>query len=412
MKSLSNYILFFIFVALICIRANGQQDTGRIYIIVPQMPTFPGNLDSYMDDHLQYPQAARNMGIQGTVNVTFVISKTGEISNVAILTSVSPSLDSEAVSVVRKMPPWNPGMKDGKPVRVQFNLPVYFQLNNQPSGQRITYQPIDTVFNPRNGVYVEPYIGLGKGGPSSSTATAISTDLNMKFGIGISYMFPSGFGVTSGLQVQQYKFNYSYNPKGKLNIEYYEYNNIPTALRATSNDSTVTAGYGATISYSFLYAQLPVLIHYISSQENRLGFYAEAGLVINYLASSQISGDVTQTQYRLSQPANTNVYYYSSTSTNTESVNMPSQDPSKLILSGHAAAGILIPVTTKISIVIDVSSDIGFMNAGIGSKDAVNFGNSKFYLYGTGNYGTYNSFMSEAKLLIKMSGTSKPIRKN
>jgi periplasmic protein TonB len=412
MKSLSNYILFFIFVALICIRANGQQDTVRIYIIVPQMPTFPGNLDNYMDDHLQYPHAAKSMAIRGAVNVTFVISQTGVISNVTILTSVSPSLDSEAVRVVKNMPPWNPGMKDGKPVRVQFNLPVYFQLTGQPTGQWVTYQPIDTVFNPRNGVYVEPYIGLGKGGPNSSTATILNTALNMKFGFGISYMFPSGFGITSGLQVQQYKFNYSYNPDGKLNIEYYEYNNIPTALRASSNDSTVTAGYGATISYSFLYAQLPILIHYISSQENRLGFYAEAGLIINYPASSQISGVVTQTQYQLSQPANTNVYYYSSTSTNTESVNMPSQDPSKLTLSGHAAAGLLIPVTTKISIVIDVSSDIGLMNAGIGSKDVVDFGNSKFYLYGIGNYGTYNSIMGEVKLLIKMSGASKPIRKN
>jgi protein TonB len=60
--------------------------------------------------------------------VTFVVEKEGQISEVKVLRNLYPSLDKEALRVVKSMPNWKPGMQNGKPVRVKYNLPVFFQL--------------------------------------------------------------------------------------------------------------------------------------------------------------------------------------------------------------------------------------------------------------------------------------------
>jgi TonB family protein len=406
--TLSTLLVLLISVLFYSKAAAQQNDSDRIYIIVPQMPSFQGDLDSYMGSHLRYPQSAIDKGIAGTVNVTFVVTKTGDIRDVSVLSGVSPDVDSEAVRVVKSMPPWNPGIKNGKAVNVQYNLPVYFVLNNSnnPSDQNqfpeqrrsATIKPIDTVYIPRDGLFVDPYFGFGEGGPQSSTSTSINMGTNMKFGVGISYMFPSKIGISAGLQLQQYKFGYSYSDITPSS----SYNNTATENRTTSNDTTVTAGYNETINYSFTYVQLPILCRFISSQENKAGFYAEAGIVVGYLISSQISGTATQTQYQLSQSPNTFWYTYNTTSSNNTSVSLTSQNPAKLTFAVHAAVGFLIPFSSKISLILDISPDIGIINAGDGSKDYVNFGTSKFYLFGNGNYGSFNSYTGEAKLLIKM----------
>jgi len=400
---------------LISIHVSAQSDTGRdnrVYVVVPQMPTFQGDLDNYMGNHLQYPQSAVDRGIQGTVNVTFVVTQTGEIDNVTILSGVSPDLDSEAVRVVRNMPPWNPGVKNGKAVNVQFNLPVYFQLNslqNQPPAQRQSiYQPMDTVFILRDGLYVDPYIGYGEGGPGSSTTPVINMGSNVKFGVGISYMFPSNIGVSIGLQIQQFKFNYNYSNDSKASM----YVGTETEIPSTASDITSTAGYNEAINYTFTYAQIPILCRYISSQEGKPGFYAEAGLIVNYLVSSEISGTATQEEYQLGSTPSPDWYRYNSISSNTVNVSLPSQNPNKLTFTAHAAAGAIIPFNNKISLILAVSPDFGIMNAGDGSKDIVNFGTSKFYLYGNGTYGSFNSYTFDAKLLIKMFGSSQAVRRN
>lgn len=398
------------------------------------MPTFPEDIDNYIANHIIYPQSAIDKGIQGTVNVKFIITKTGEVTKVSVLSGVSPDLDSEAVRVISNMPPWNPGMKDGKPVNVEFDIPVPFQLKNgqnqqqsqqqpQPNKQEDKYgpkpqpeqnqaeykpKPIDTTFILRDGLYLDPYIGYGEGGPNSSASTTINMGSNIKFGVGVTYMLPSNIGISVGLQLQQYDFNYTYS-----NIQStVSYDGTLTEERATGNDTTVTAGYNENVKYSFMYAQVPVLCRYISSQEDKPGFYAEAGFVINYLVSSRISGTIAQTQYQLSQSANTDWYLYNSTSTNSSTLSLTPQDPARLTLAIHAAAGAIIPFNNKISLILAVSPDVGIMNAGDGSKDEVNFGASKFYLYGNGTYGSFNSYTFDAKLLIKLFGSSRVVRIN
>ena len=154
------------------------------------------------------------------------------------------------------MPPWNPGIKNGKAVNVQYNLPVYFQLNtnqsqqqNRPPGQQQNIYARDSVFIPRDGLYIDPYIGYGVGGPNSSTSTPITMGGNLKVGAGLSYIYPSGIGISAGLQVQQYSFNYSYSQI----ISSSSYNGVETAYRIGGGDTEVTAGYAEKATYSFTY---------------------------------------------------------------------------------------------------------------------------------------------------------------
>ncbi len=71
---------------------------------------------------------AEENGIQGLVNVSFVVEKDGSISGAKVTRGVDPSLDKEALRIIRSMPRWTPGKQDGKPVRVKYTIPVRFKL--------------------------------------------------------------------------------------------------------------------------------------------------------------------------------------------------------------------------------------------------------------------------------------------
>jgi len=96
------------------------------------MPSYPGGqsaLMSFLSKSIKYPLVAEENGIQGRVMVAFVVEKDGSISNVKVTRSVDPSLDKEALRVVKSMPRWTPGRIDGKPVRVKYTVPVTFRLS-------------------------------------------------------------------------------------------------------------------------------------------------------------------------------------------------------------------------------------------------------------------------------------------
>ncbi len=100
---------------------------------VEQMPTFPGGdaaRNEFLSRTIRYPAAAEENGIQGRVVVQFVVEKDGSISNVNVVRSVDPSLDKEAIRVVKAMPRWIPGKQNGSPVRCKFTLPVSFKLQS------------------------------------------------------------------------------------------------------------------------------------------------------------------------------------------------------------------------------------------------------------------------------------------
>jgi periplasmic protein TonB len=109
-----------------------EAEEAQIFSVVESAPEFPGGgqaaLLKYLSNNIEYPQIANESGIQGRVFVTFVVEVDGSVTDVKILRGIGGGCDEEAVRVVKGMPRWKPGKQRGKPVRVQFNLPVKFTL--------------------------------------------------------------------------------------------------------------------------------------------------------------------------------------------------------------------------------------------------------------------------------------------
>jgi protein TonB len=100
-----------------------------LYINVDKRAIFPGGhikMAAFIKENLKYPEDAD--GAHGRVIVNFVVDKDGSISDIKVVRGVHPSLDAEAVRVVKLMPKWQPAERGGKPVRSRFNFPVYFKL--------------------------------------------------------------------------------------------------------------------------------------------------------------------------------------------------------------------------------------------------------------------------------------------
>jgi periplasmic protein TonB len=104
---------------------------NHIFVAVEEMPQFPGGdqaLLRYLHENTRYPNLAREMNLQGTVFVSFVVEPDGSISNVTIQRGLGGGCDEEALRVFRNMPSWKPGIQAGKPVRVAYSARLVFRL--------------------------------------------------------------------------------------------------------------------------------------------------------------------------------------------------------------------------------------------------------------------------------------------
>jgi periplasmic protein TonB len=127
--ALLGFVLFIYAPSVFSQTDNHPQDT--VLIIVEQMPAFPGGeeaLYKFLSTNIKYPTVAKETGISGTVVISFIVEKNGEISNARVIKGIGGGCDDEALRVIKSMPNWSPGKQLGKPVRVQFNLPVKFSL--------------------------------------------------------------------------------------------------------------------------------------------------------------------------------------------------------------------------------------------------------------------------------------------
>ena len=136
--------------------ATYEEDT--VYQIVEQMPQYTGGeqaMMKYVAENIKYPQAAKDKNISGRVFVGFVIEKDGSVSNVKVVRGIGGGCDEEAARVIKEMPKWKPGMQKGKPVRVNYMMPIFFKLDD---GQPAKSVKKEKASNPdmtpdKNGVY-------------------------------------------------------------------------------------------------------------------------------------------------------------------------------------------------------------------------------------------------------------------
>lgn len=107
------------------------QNRQSVLELSDPVPVFPGGqeaLVAYLVKNIVYPQKAKEKGIQGVVLVSFTVTKTGKVADVKVKRGVDDLLDAEALRVIKGMPDWKPGEKDGQPVDVAMVLPVSFKL--------------------------------------------------------------------------------------------------------------------------------------------------------------------------------------------------------------------------------------------------------------------------------------------
>lgn len=106
-------------------------DEGKIFMAVEEPPSFPGGeaaMYRFLQENIKYPPVARENNITGRVFLTFIVNREGKISDIKILRDIGGGCGQEAVRVVGNMPSWKPGKQNGRPVNVQFNMPINFTL--------------------------------------------------------------------------------------------------------------------------------------------------------------------------------------------------------------------------------------------------------------------------------------------
>ena len=111
-----------------------DSDMVDVYMFVEQMPAFPGGeekLIEFVSKNVEYPQEAKEEGVQGRVFVGFVVEKDGSVGDVKLLRGIGHGCDEEAVRVVKMLPKWKPGMHNGEIVRVSYQIPIYFKLEDK-----------------------------------------------------------------------------------------------------------------------------------------------------------------------------------------------------------------------------------------------------------------------------------------
>ena len=108
------------------------EEEASPFQLVEEKPSFQGGdanqFSKWVNSRLQYPEIAKENGVQGRVTLQFTVEKDGTVTKVRVLRGVDPSLDKEAVRVVSMSPKWKPGKQRDRAVPVTYTFPVIFQL--------------------------------------------------------------------------------------------------------------------------------------------------------------------------------------------------------------------------------------------------------------------------------------------
>ncbi len=117
-----------------------EEEAEVAFAVIEDVPVFPGCEDAkdkracfqeMMNKHIaknfRYPELAQEMGIQGRVNIMFVIQKDGSIGNVQ-MRGPDKNLETEARRIIDKLPKMVPGKQRGQAVKVPFSIPITFKL--------------------------------------------------------------------------------------------------------------------------------------------------------------------------------------------------------------------------------------------------------------------------------------------
>ena len=123
--------LIMFFMAFVSVNAYSQSDDSdnSVYAMVDERAQFPGGQNEmlkYLQENLQYPEAAKANNVHGRVFVKFVVERDGSLSDIQIFRGLGSGCDEEAIRLIQSMPKWKPGKNKGKEVRTSMTVPVNF----------------------------------------------------------------------------------------------------------------------------------------------------------------------------------------------------------------------------------------------------------------------------------------------
>ena len=128
------WFLLFFSALLACTSLHAQTKKDKI-----EEPQFPGGrkeLLKYMEENMVHPEEMRRLGMEGEVIMGFFVEPNGVISGVTVVKSLTKEFDDEAKRLVRNMPYWIPGKKNGVPVRYRMTMPINFKVKT-PVGKYV-----------------------------------------------------------------------------------------------------------------------------------------------------------------------------------------------------------------------------------------------------------------------------------
>ena len=111
-----------------------EADPNQIFTSVEQVPEFAGGLEkfgAYLSKNIRYPAVARENNVQGRVICTFVVERDGSLTDIKVVRGIGSGCDEEAIRVLKNSPKWKPGIQNGRPVRVQYSVPISFTLASE-----------------------------------------------------------------------------------------------------------------------------------------------------------------------------------------------------------------------------------------------------------------------------------------
>lgn len=110
---------------------TSSANRSKIFTAVEQEPSFPGGIEQFyrfLQSNIRYPAKAFENNVQGKVFLTFVVEKDGSLTDIKVVRGIGSGCDEEARRVITISPKWKPGIQNGRPVRVQYTMPISFTL--------------------------------------------------------------------------------------------------------------------------------------------------------------------------------------------------------------------------------------------------------------------------------------------
>ncbi len=108
-----------------------EEEAEQVFLWVEEQASFPGGPKAwakFLNKTFKYPRKAARMGIEGKVNLSFIVDKNGVISDIQVTRGIGGGCDEEAIRVLSQSPRWSPGRQRGNAVKSRMAIQIKFQL--------------------------------------------------------------------------------------------------------------------------------------------------------------------------------------------------------------------------------------------------------------------------------------------